>query len=117
MAKNRLPKRLMLSWIREPHVASGQGVTYGRSLQRYLSYSDHPTGFTELAHLEQDRAGWHKPVTTPTFSIGEPFVRQPRSDTRATPEDKRRVVAHRAAEVAKRRAVFGATNSNWGATV
>ena len=32
MPKNRLLKRLMLSWIREPRVAGGQEMTYGRSL-------------------------------------------------------------------------------------
>ena len=47
-----------------------------------------------------------------TFLIGKPFVRQPRGDTRVTPEDKRRAVAQRAAaEIAERRAVFDA-NSN-----
>ena len=29
MHKNRLPKRLMLSWISEPRVAGGQEMTYG----------------------------------------------------------------------------------------
>ena len=37
MSKNRLPKRLMLPWIREPRVAGGQEMTYGRSLQRHLN--------------------------------------------------------------------------------
>ena len=46
------------------------------------------------------------------FAIGEPFVRQPRGDTRVTPEDKRRAVAQRAAEIAERRAVFDANNNN-----
>ena len=57
-------------------------------------------------------AGWHKLVTTPPFAIGKPFVRQPRGDTRVTPEDKRRAVAQRAAEIAERRAVFDANNNN-----
>ena len=51
-------------------------------------------------------------VTTPPFAIGKPFVRQPRGDTRVTPEDKRRAVAQRAAEIAERRAVFDANNNN-----
>jgi hypothetical protein len=34
------------------------------------------------------------------------------SDTRVTPDDKRRAVAQRAAEIAERRAVFDANNSN-----
>jgi hypothetical protein len=50
-------------------------------------------------------------VATPSFAIGNHFVRQPRGDTRVTPEDRRRAVAQRAAEVAERRAVFDA-NSN-----
>ena len=38
MPKNRLPKRLVLSSIREPFVAGGQEMTYGRSLQRHLNH-------------------------------------------------------------------------------
>ena len=67
---------------------------------------------TEWARLVQDRAGWQKFVTEPYFVIGKPFVRQPRGDTGVTPEDRRRAVAQRAAEVAERRAVFDANNSN-----
>ena len=63
-------------------------------------------------HLAQDRAGWHKLVAAPPFAIGKPFVRQPRGDTRVTPEDKRRAVVQRAAEIAERRAVFDANNNN-----
>ena len=47
MPKNRLPKRLMLSWIREPRVAGGQEMTYGRSLQRHLYHFGLPLVFTE----------------------------------------------------------------------
>ena len=43
--------------------------------------------------------------------IGKPFVRQPRGDTRVTPEDKQRLAEQRAAEIAKRRADFNATNN------
>ena len=50
MPKNRLPKRLMLSWIREPRVAGGQEMTYGWSLQRHLYHFGLPTAFTEWAH-------------------------------------------------------------------
>ena len=82
------PKRLMLSWIREPRVAGGQEMTYGRSLQRHLNHFDLPTVLTEWAHLAQDRAaGWRKLVTAPPFAIGKPFVRQPWGDTRLTPEN------------------------------
>ena len=63
--------------------------------------------------MAQDRAGWYKLVTKPPFaSDGKPFVRQPRGDTRVTPEDKRRAAAQRAAEVAERRAVFDANINN-----
>ena len=41
-------------------------------------------------------------------AICKPFMRQPRGDTRVTPEDKRRAAAQRAAEVAERRPVFDA---------
>jgi len=102
----------VLRCVREPRVAGGQEMTYGRSLQRHLYHFGLPTVFTEWAHLAQDRAGWHKLVTTPPFAIGKPFVRQPRGDTRVTPEDKRRAVAQRAAEIAERRAVFDANNNN-----
>jgi hypothetical protein len=111
MHKNRLPKRLMLSWIPEPRVAGGQEMTYGRSLQRHLGHFNLPTAFTEWAPLAQDRAGWHKLVTEPPFKLGKPFVRQPRGDTRVTPEDKQRLAEQRAAEIAKRRADFNATNN------
>ena len=93
----RLPKRLVLSWIREPRVAGGQEMTYGRSIQRHLNHFDLPTKFTEWARLAQDRAGWQKLVTGPPFAIGRPFVWQPRGDIRATQEDKRRAVVQRAA--------------------
>ena len=87
-------------------------MTYGRSLQCRLNHFDLRTGFTEWARLAQDRAGWHKPATTPPFAIGKLFVRQPRGDTRVTPEDKRRAVAQRAAGIAERRAIFDDNNNN-----
>ena len=62
-------------------------MTYGRSLQRHLYHFGLPTVFIEWANLAQDRAGWHKLITTPPFAIGKPFVRQPRGDTRVTPEE------------------------------
>ena len=49
-------------------------------------------------------------VTEPPFKLGKPCVRQPRGDTRATPEDKHRAAEQRAAEIAKRRADFNATD-------
>ena len=80
--------------------------TCGRLLQLHLDHFDLPKKFTEWARLAQDRAGWHK------FAIGKLFVRQPRGDTRVTPEDRRRAVAQRAAVIAKRRAIFDANNNN-----
>eukprot|EP00614_Pseudopedinella_elastica_P038334 CAMPEP_0181268260 /NCGR_PEP_ID=MMETSP1097-20121128/5410_1 /TAXON_ID=35684 /ORGANISM="Pseudopedinella elastica, Strain CCMP716" /LENGTH=269 /DNA_ID=CAMNT_0023367885 /DNA_START=133 /DNA_END=939 /DNA_ORIENTATION=- len=82
MPKSRLPKRLLLSWVRTPRVAGGQEITFGRSLERHLEHFDLPTTFTEWATLAQDRAAWHKLVTHPPFAIGKPFVRRPRGDTR-----------------------------------
>ena len=76
-----------------------------------------PAVITKWEHLAQDRAAWQKLVTEPPFAIGMPFVRQPRGDARVTPEDKRWAVAQRAAEIAERRAVFDANNSNWGGRV
>ena len=112
MPMNLLPKRLMLSWIREPRVAGSQEVTYGRSLQRHLNRFGLPAVFAKWAYLAQDRAGWHKPVTTPPFAIGKPFVWQSRDDIGVTPEDKRQAVAQCAAEITERRVAFDAKNSN-----
>ena len=53
-------------------------------------------------------AAWHKLASQPPFAIGKPPVRGPRGDTRLTPEDKRRHMAQRAAEIAERPAVFHA---------
>ena len=88
-------------------------MTRGRSLQRHLNHFDLPTEFTAWARLVQDLVGWHMPVTSPPFATGKPFVRQPRGDTRVIPEDMRRAVAQRAAEIAERRgAIFDANNNN-----
>jgi hypothetical protein len=114
MPKSRLPRRFMLPWVQEPRVAGGQEMTYGRSLERHLTHfgildaGGAPLAFTDWAPLAQDRAGWRKLVTKPPFAIGKPHVRQPRCDTRVTPEDKQRFVAQRAAETAERRALFDA---------
>ena len=45
-------------------------------------------------------------MTKPPFAIGKPFVRIPRGDSRATPEEKLRAKAQCAAEAAERRAEF-----------
>ena len=50
-------------------------------------------------------------MTEPPFKLGKPFVRQPRGDTRMTPKDEQRLAEQRAAEIAKRRADFNATNN------
>ena len=49
-------------------------------------------------------------MTEPPLKLGKPFVRQPRGDTRVTPEDKQRLAEQRAVEIAKRRVDFNATN-------
>ena len=38
-------------------------------------------------------------MTEPPFKLGKPFARQPRGDTRAIPEGKRRLAEQRAAEI------------------
>ena len=108
MPKNRLPKRLMLSWVRQPRVSGGQEVTFGRSLSRYLNHFDLPVTYAEWAVLAQDRAGWYNRVTKAPFVIGKPFLRQPRGDTRLSEEDKGKEVARRKAEIKERRALFTA---------
>ena len=95
--------------IPEPRVAGGQEMTYGRSLQRHLALFNLPAAFTDWAPLAQDRAWWRKLLTKPPFKFGKPFVRQPRGDTRVTPEDKQRLAKERAAEIARQRADFNAT--------
>jgi hypothetical protein len=109
MAKSRLPKRLMLSWVNEPRVAGGQEMNFGRSLQRHLKYFDIPTTFTDWAILAQDRGAWHQLVTKPPFPISKPFLRAPRGDTRASMEEKRIAEAIHEADIADRRAVFNPT--------
>ena len=86
-------------------------MAYDQSLQRRLVHFKLPAAFTEWAPLAQDRARWYKLVTEPPFELGKPFVRQPRGDTRVTPEDQLRLAEQRAAEIAKRRADFNATNN------
>ena len=80
-------------------------------LRAQLDADGSPLAFTEWAPLAQDRAGWSKLVTKFLFAIGKPHVRQPRCDTRVTPEDKQRFMAQRAAEAAERRALFDAATA------
>jgi hypothetical protein len=47
-------------------------------------------------------------LTKRPFGVGKPHVRSPRCDTRVSPDDMRRFMAPRAAEVAQRRAIFDA---------
>ena len=42
MPKSRLPKRLVLSWVRKARGPGGQEMTYGRSLERHLKRFDLP---------------------------------------------------------------------------
>ena len=46
------------------------------------------------------------------FRHWQPFVRQPRGDTRVTPEDKLQTVAQRVAEIAERQVIFDDNNNN-----
>ena len=60
MAKSRLPKRLVLPWVREPRVTGGQQASYGRSLERYLKRFDLPLNYTDWAPI----APLHRTATT-----------------------------------------------------
>jgi hypothetical protein len=110
MPKSRLPKRLMLSWVRKARDTGGQEMTYGRSLERHLKRFDLPPDYTDWAPIAQNRGDWRRRVTQPPFTIGKPFVRRPRGDTRRTPEQKREDEARRAAETAERQANFDAAS-------
>jgi hypothetical protein len=100
--------------VREPRIAGGQDITYGRSLERYLKRfgqaraDGSAPALTEWATLAQDRAGWHKLLTERLFNVGNPHVQPPRCGTRVSSEDMRRFMAQRAAEFAQRRAIFDA---------
>jgi hypothetical protein len=67
-----------------------------------------PPAFTEWATLAQYRAGWRKHVTDRPFDVGKSRVWPSPCDTRLSPEDMRRFMAQRAAEVVQRRAIFDA---------
>ena len=77
MPKSRLPKRLMLSWVRKARDTGGQEMTYGRSLERHLKRFDLPPDYTDWAPIAQNRGDWRRRVTQPPFTIGKPFVRRP----------------------------------------
>jgi len=62
-----------------------------------------------MSHLAQDRAGWREITVKRPFNVGKSHMRPPpQCDTRVTPEDKRWLMAQRAAKVAQRRAFFDA---------
>ena len=112
MPKGRLPKRLVLSWVRNARPAFGQEMNYGQSLERHLGNFDLPLAYYEWAHLAQSRTGWRTHLTAKPFDIGAPHVRKPRGDTRVAPEAMRRLKAQRAAEVELRRAAFSPAADN-----
>ena len=114
MPKSRLPKRLMLSWVRTPRVSGGQEMTYGRSLERHLKRFNLPLAYIEWAGIAQNRAEWYKRATKPPFTIGKPFLRRPRGDSRRTAEQKHEDEARRTAEIAERRTVFDANDNDEG---
>ena len=64
--------------------------------------------FTEWATLEQDRAAWQKSVTQPPFAIAKLPVLRPRGDSMVTPEDRRRHLTQRTAEITERLTAFHA---------
>jgi hypothetical protein len=101
----------MLSRVQEPRLSGGQEMNFGHSLSRHLQHFGLPLAFTEWAITAQGRAKWHRLATKPPFAIGKPFLRQPRDDTRATPEGQRLAIARRAAETRERWAIFAA-NAN-----
>jgi hypothetical protein len=47
-------------------------------------------------------------MTERPFGVGKPHLRPPRYDTRVSPDEMRRFMAQRAAEVAQRRAIYDA---------
>ena len=97
--------------MREPRGAGGQEMTYGRSYECYLKRFDLPPDYTDWAPIAQNRGDWRRRVTQPLFTIGKPFVRRSRGDTRRTPEQRREDEARRAAETAERQANFDAASN------
>ena len=112
MPKDRLPKRLVLPWVRKARPAFGEDMNNGRSLERHLGHFDPPLAYNEWAHLVQSRTGWRTRVTAKPFDIGASHVRQPRGDTRVTPEAIWRLKAQRAAEAELRRAALNPAADN-----
>ena len=106
MSKNRLSKRLLLSWVHHPRLSGGQEVPYDKSLNRHLNHFNLPLPFTEWAALAQDRQAWYTLVTKAPFVIGKPFLRRPRGDTRVSAEDRRQLAARDKAEIKERRELF-----------
>ena len=51
-------------------------------------------------------------MTTPPFAICKPFVRRTMGRHQVTPEDRRRAVAQRAAEITEGLAIFDASYNN-----
>jgi hypothetical protein len=53
----------MHSWVREPRVAGGKGMTYGRLFERHLDADGSPLAFADpplylSSARAQDRADW-----------------------------------------------------------
>ena len=108
MPKSRLPKRLVLPWVRAPRATGGQEMTYGRSLERDLKRLELPLAYADWARIARNRADWRKRVTQAPFAIGKPFIRRPRGDGRRKSEQKREDEARRAAGTSERQANFDA---------
>ena len=109
--KSRIPKRLVLPWVRAARVTGGQEMTGARWLGQHLKRFGFPLTYTEWACIAPNRADWHKCATQPPFAISKPLVRRPRGDSRRVAEQKLENKARRAAKTAERRAVFDANDN------
>jgi len=66
-----------------------------------------------VPQIEQEGSSpWYFPRLP--FTIGKPFLRRPRGDSRRTAEQKHEDEARRTAEIAERRAVFDANDNDEG---
>ena len=60
MPLDRLPRRLMTSWVQHPRVSGGQQVTWGKAVKRALTICELPTAFKEWNALAQDAREWRR---------------------------------------------------------
>ena len=74
----------------------------------YISPQHGELAFVPYGFVLVVKSEWRNLVAERPLDVGKPRVRPPRCDTRVSPEDKRRFMTQRAAEVAQRRALFDA---------